>query len=130
MSGENIKKVVPPAIFFVDDNVFFMRNGKQIGTFSEEKREVRLQIGPNHLVTNDWTRKDFVALFRSYNKILKEVKKRGYWCFGGIWFPNLEKVTLHAIYDDNLKSLDKVEPKAPRKPRKPLVGPQMAIVKI
>jgi hypothetical protein len=101
-----------------------LRNGKSIGCYTDVNgKEIHLVINSDQLVAVDgWYRRDFVSFYRTLPKFFKAFKKLGFWVYGGIYIPNLEKATLNALYDRELALAGIPEPKPPKriyKPRKP-----------
>lgn len=72
--------------------------GQVIGMVGD--KTIQLDIRELSLVKQGWARKRTIMLYRALPRIYRYLKSQGYVVYGGVWFPNLEKETLGAFYDD------------------------------
>ena len=93
------KKVQAPVIQ-IDEDVTY--RGQSIGVVCESTKSITLDILPYSLVMRGWQKKRAIMLYRAMPRIMRYAKSRGYIVYGGVWFPNLEKETMAAYYDEAL----------------------------
>ena len=93
-----VKTQQKPVVEFSSMLDKLMYRGQVIG--SVYNKTIQLNISELSLVNQGWARKRAIMLYRALPRIYRYLKSQGYVVYGGIWFPNLEKETLGAFFDD------------------------------
>lgn len=93
-----VKTQQKPVVEFSPMLDTLLYRGQVIGSVND--MSIQLDIRELSLVKQGWARKRAIMLYRALPRIYRYLKSQGYVVYGGVWFPNLEKETLGAFYDD------------------------------